>query len=144
MPRSSRSTCKAARAAPGVKAVLTGEDVRGGLEEAPPLVKFPGRGGMKLLEPHRDVLAVGRVRHVGQEVALAVADSPAAAQDAAEKIEIEYRELPVLVEVDDALAPGALQLYDAIPGNLAFDFEYGDAAKVQAAFAGAAHVMRSR
>jgi len=134
---------KAARAAPGVKAVLTGEDVRkAGFKEAPPLVKFPGRGGMKLLEPHRDVLAVGRVRHVGQEVALVVADSPAAAQDAAEKIEIEYRELPVLVEVDDALAPGALQLYDEIPGNLAFDFEYGDAAKVQAAFGEAAHVTR--
>jgi len=113
---------KAARAAPGVKAVLTGEDVRkAGFKEAPPLVKFPGRGGMKLLEPHRDVLAVGRVRHVGQEVALVVADSPAAAQDAAEKIEIEYRELPVLVEVDDALAPGALQLYDEIPGNLKVD-----------------------
>lgn len=134
---------KAARAAPGVKAVLTGEDVRkAGFKEAPPLVKFPGRGGMKLLDPHRDVLAVGRVRHVGQEVALVVADSPAAAQDAAEKIAIEYRELPVLVEVDDALAPGALQLHEGIPGNLAFDFEYGDAAKVQAAFAAAAHVTR--
>jgi carbon-monoxide dehydrogenase large subunit len=134
---------KAACAASGVKAVLTGEDVRkAGFKEAPPLVKFPGRGGMKLLDPHRDVLAVGRVRHVGQEVALVVADSPAAAQDAAERIDVEYRELPVLVEVDDALAPGALQLHDGIPGNLAFDFEYGDAAKVEAAFANAAHVTR--
>jgi carbon-monoxide dehydrogenase large subunit len=97
---------------------------------------------MKLLEPHRDALAVARVRHVGQEVALVVADSPAAAQDAAEKIEIEYRELPVLVEVDDALAPGALQLHDGIPGNLAFDFEYGDEAKVDAAFAKAGHITR--
>ncbi len=134
---------KAARAAPGVRAVLTGEDVRkAGFKEAPPLVRFPGRGGMKLLEPHRDALAVGRVRHVGQEVALVVADSPAAAQDAAEMIEIEYRDLPVLVEVDDALAPGALQLHDGISGNVAFDFEYGDEAKVEAAFANAAHVTR--
>ena len=134
---------KAARAAPGVRAVLTGDDVRkAGFKQEPPLVRYPGRGGMKLLEPHRDALAVGRVRHVGQEVALVVADSPAAAQDAAEKIEIEYRDLPAIVEVDDALAPGALQLHDNIPGNVAFDFEYGDEAKVQAAFANAAHVTR--
>ena len=134
---------KAARAAPGVKAVLTGDDVRkAGFKQEPPLVRYPGRGGMKLLDPHRDALAVGRVRHVGQEVALVVADSPAAAQDAAEKIEIEYRDLPTIVEVDDALAPGALQLHDGIPGNVAFDFEYGDEAKVQAAFAQAAHVTR--
>ena len=68
---------EAARAAPGVRAVLTGEDVRkAGFKQEPPLVRYPGRGGMKLLEPHRDALAVGRVRHVGQEVALVVADSP--------------------------------------------------------------------
>jgi len=133
----------AARAAPGVRAVLTGDDVRkAGFKQEPPLVRYPGRGGMKLLEPHRDALAVGRVRHVGQEVALVVADSPGAAQDAAEKIEIEYRDLPPIVEVDGALAPGALQLHENVPGNVAFDFEYGDEAKVQAAFAQAAHVTR--
>ena len=133
----------AARTAPGVRAVFTGEDVRkAGFKEAPPLVRYPGRGGMKLLEPHRDALAVGRVRHVGQEVALVVADSPAAAQDAAEKIAVEYRDLPAIVDVDDALAAGAPQLYPDIPGNLSFDFDYGDAAKVEAAFAAAAHVTR--
>ena len=133
----------AARAASGVRAVLTGDDVRkAGFKQEPPLVRYPGRGGMKLLEPQRDALAVGRVRHVGQEVALVVADSPGAAQDAAERIEIEYRDLPAIVEVDGALAPGALQLHENIPGNVAFDFEYGDEAKVQAAFAQAAHVTR--
>jgi aerobic carbon-monoxide dehydrogenase large subunit len=133
---------KAAVGSPGVRAVFTGEDVRkAGFKEAPPLVRFPGKGGMKLLEPHRDALAVGRVRHVGQEVALVVADSPAAAA-AAETIELAYRDLPAIVDVDDALAPGALQLHDGIPGNVAFDFEYGDAAKVEAAFAAAAHVTR--
>jgi carbon-monoxide dehydrogenase large subunit len=133
----------AALAAPGVKAVLTGEDThRAGFKDAPPIVRYPGRGGMKLLEPHRDTLAFGRVRHVGQEVALVVADSPAAAQDAAELIEVEYRELPPIVEADQALATGAVQLYDHIPGNLAYDFEYGDDAAVKAAFAGAAHVTR--
>jgi carbon-monoxide dehydrogenase large subunit len=134
---------KAALAAPGVKAVFTGDDVRkAGFKEAPPLVRYPGKGGMKMLEPHRDALAVGRVRHVGQEVALVVADSPAAAQDAAERIAVEYRELPVIIDADAALAPGAPQLYDHIPGNLAFDFEYGDEAKVEAAFTKAAHVTR--
>ncbi|HSD53100.1 MAG TPA: xanthine dehydrogenase family protein molybdopterin-binding subunit [Burkholderiales bacterium] len=134
---------EAARASPGVKIVFTGDDVRkAGFKPAPPLVRYPGRGGMKMLEPHRDALAVGRVRHVGQEVALVVAESPAAAQDAAERIAIEYRELPVIVDADAALAPGAPQLYDDIPGNLAFDFEYGDEVKVEAAFARAAHVTR--
>jgi carbon-monoxide dehydrogenase large subunit len=133
----------AALAAPGVRLVLTGEDiVKAGFGVEPPLVRYPGKGGMKLAEPHRHALAVGRVRHVGQEVAFVVAESPAAAQDAAEAIAIEYRDLPVLVEVDDALEPGAPQLYADIPGNLAFDFEYGDAAKVDAAFAQAAHVTR--
>jgi len=133
----------AALASPGVRAVLTGEDVRkAGFKEAPPLVRYPGRGGMKLLEPHRDALAVGRVRHVGQEVALVVADTAAGAQDAAEKIAVEYRDLPALVGVDEALAPGALELHENVPGNLAFDFEYGDAAKTEAAFAAAAHVTR--
>lgn len=132
-----------ARAAPGVRAVFTGEDiVQAGFGVEPPLVRYPGKGGRKLAEPRRDALAVGRVRHVGQEVAFVVADSAAAAQDAAEAIVIDYRDLPVLVEVDDALAPGAPQLYGDIPGNLAFDFEYGDAAKVEAAFGQAAHITR--
>jgi carbon-monoxide dehydrogenase large subunit len=134
---------RAALSSPGVRLVLTGEDVRkAGFKAAPPFVRYPGRGGMILRDPHRDVLAVGRARHVGQEVALVVADSPAAAQDAAERIAVEYRDLPVIVEVDDALAPGAPRLHDDIPGNLAFDYEYGDAASTDAAFAAAAHVTR--
>ena len=71
-----------ALAAPGVVAVLTGEDTAlAGFKVAPPLVKFPGRGGAALKVPHRDVLARERVRFVGQEVAMVVAASAAAAQD---------------------------------------------------------------
>ena len=122
--------------------MLTGEDCGGrGFKDAPPLVKFPGRGGMTLLVPHRDVLALGRVRFVGQEVALALADSPAAAQDAAEKIEVEYRELPVVVGVDAALAPGAPRLHADIPGNLASTSSTATRRR-PAAFARAAHVTR--
>jgi len=132
-----------ALAAPGVVAVLTGEDTaRAGFKVAPPLVKFPGRGGAALKVPHRDVLARERVRFVGQEVAMVVATSAAAAQDGAEAIEVEYRDLPPVVDEEAALAPGAPQLHADIPGNLCFDFEYGDEAKTTQAFAQAAHVTQ--
>lgn len=129
--------------APGVVAVLTGEDTaKAGFRTPPPAVKFPGRDGMTLKVPHRDVLARGRVHHVGQEVALVIAETALAAQDALELIEVEYRELPTVVDAEAALAPGAPQLHENVPGNLAFDFEYGDAAKTDEAFARAAHVTR--
>jgi len=133
----------AAASAPGVLAVLTGEDTaQAGFRTPPPAVKFPGRDGMALKVPHRDVLARGRVRHVGQEVALVIADTALAAQDAVELIQVEYDELPAVVEVDAALAPGAPLVHDDVPGNLVFDYEYGDAAKTDEAFARAAHVTR--
>ncbi|MGH8634285.1 MAG: xanthine dehydrogenase family protein molybdopterin-binding subunit, partial [Burkholderiales bacterium] len=132
-----------ALAAPGILAVLTGADTtRAGFKVAPPLVKFPGKGGAALKVPHRDVLASGRVRFVGQEVAMVVATSAAAAQDGAEAIEVEYRDLPPVVDEEAALAPGAPQLHADIPGNLCFDYEYGDEAKTAQAFARAAHVTR--
>jgi carbon-monoxide dehydrogenase large subunit len=138
-----RVETKAAAASAGVVAVFTGKDTEH-FKDPPPLVRYPGRGGMKLLEPHRHVLAVGRVRHVGQEVALVVADTPEHAQDAAEMIEVEYRDLPVVVEVEDALASGATQLYAGIAGNVAFDFEYGNEVAVNEALSRAAHVTRIR
>ncbi len=132
-----------ALAAPGVVAVFTGADTaKANFKVAPALVKFPGRGGTALKMPHRDVLANGRVRFVGQEVALVVAESAAAAQDAAEAIEIGYRDLPLVVDAVEALAPGAPLLHADIPGNLCFDFEYGDEAATTEAFARAAHVTR--
>lgn len=132
-----------ARAAAGVVAVLTGEDTaRAGYGSPAPLVRYPGKGGSAIKVPQRDLLARDRVRYVGQEIALVVATSPLAAQDAVERIAIEYRELPAVVDERAALAPGAPQLYDDIPGNLCFEFDYGDAAKTAAAFAGAAHVVR--
>ena len=134
---------EAARKSPGVVAVLTGVDsAKAGFKSPPPLVKYPGKGGMALKVPHRDVLANGQVRFVGQEVALVVANTVAAAQDAVEKIEVVYRDLPVVVDAEAALAAGAPQLHAGIPGNLAFDYEYGDAAKTETAFAQAAHITR--
>jgi len=134
---------KSAQSSPGVVAVFTGVDtVKAGFKSSPNIARYPGRGGMLIKVPHRDGLASGRVRHVGQEVAFVVATSALAAQDAAEKIEIEYRELPVVVDAEAALAPGAEQLYPDIPGNLCFDYEYGDEGKTNEVFAQAAHVTR--
>ncbi|TMH19981.1 MAG: xanthine dehydrogenase family protein molybdopterin-binding subunit, partial [Betaproteobacteria bacterium] len=132
-----------ALASSGVVAVLTGADTaKAGFKSTPQLARYPGRGGATIKVPHRDGLANGRVRFVGQEVALVVAKTALAAQDAAEKIEVEYRDLPAVVDAEEALAPGAEQLYPEIPGNLCFDYEYGDEAKTDEAFAQAAHVTR--
>ena len=129
----------AASAAPGVRAILTGADT-------PPrtqtLLPFAGRMGQKLLAPPRPALAQDRVRFVGEPIALIVADTPAAAQDAAELIQAEYEGLPAAASAKAALALGAPTLHDSVPGNLCFDFEYGDAAATQAAFAAAAHTVR--
>jgi len=130
-------------ASSGVVAVFTGADTaRAGFKSTPQLARYPGRGGATIKVPHRDGLANGRVRFVGQEIALVVAETALAAQDAAEKIEVEYRDLPAVVDAAEALAPGAEQLYPQIPGNLCFDYEYGDEAGTEAAFARAAHVTR--
>src|SRR3954467_14162357 len=126
---------------PGVVRVFTGEDVAY-LKTTPPQVKYPGRGGVHLKVPERPVLARERVRYVGQEVALVVASSPAAAQDAAEAIEIDYEDLPVVVDGAAALKDGAPLLPENVPGNLAFDYDYGDEAACAAAFAAAAHITR--
>jgi aerobic carbon-monoxide dehydrogenase large subunit len=130
-----------ARAASGVVAIFTGEDVKH-FKTPPPQVKFPGRGGVPIKVPERPTLARERVRYVGQEVALVVATSPAAAQDAVELIEVEYRELPAVVDGAAALASAAPQLHESVPGNVAFDFEYGNETAAAEAFAEAAHVTR--
>ncbi len=126
---------------PGVVAVFTGQDTAE-FKTPPPMVRFPGRGGAMLKVPHRDILARGRVRYVGQEIALVVATSAPAAQDAAERLDIEYRELPAVVDAEEALRAGAPLLHDDIPGNLCFDYEYGDEKAAEEAFARAAHVAR--
>ncbi len=126
---------------PGVIAVFTGEDTAH-FKTPPPMVTYPGRGGAMIKAPHREVIARKRVRYVGQEVALVVATSAVAAQDAAEAIDVEYRDLPAVLDARAALEPGAPLLHDEIPGNLSFDFEYGDEQATAAAFARAAHVTR--
>ena len=132
----------AARAAPGVVAVLTAADMlAAGFSRGQAFVPFKGRGGA-IKSPASPALANGRVRFVGEPVALVVAETAHAAQDALELIAVEYDDLPAVVDGHAALEPGAPVLHDAVPGNLCFDFEYGDGAATAAAFATAAHVVR--
>ena len=133
----------AARAVPGVLAVLAGADVVAAAFKTPPAILFmKGKGGSAFKLPHRHALAHERVRFVGEPVALVVAESEAAAQDGAERIAIEYRDLEPAITAEDALAAGAPQLHSDVPGNLAMEYEYGALAPVEAAFANAAHVAR--
>jgi carbon-monoxide dehydrogenase large subunit len=128
---------------PGVLAVLTGADVEAaGLKPLPAAAPMKGRGGADQLAPRRPTLAQGRVRYVGDPVALVVAESAAAAQDAAEAVAVEYRDLPAVIDAHAALAKGAPQLFENIPGNLVLDFEGGNAAATDAAFKSAARVVR--
>jgi len=126
----------AATRAPGVLAVLTGRDVAdAGFATVPPIQPPPGRGGQKILVPERPVLARDRVRFVGEEVAVVVAETPGAARDAVDLIEVEYEDLPVLIGPEHAMAVGAIQIHDNIPGNVCFDFDYGDEKLTAEAFA---------
>ena len=128
---------------PGVRHVLTGTDFAGkGFKTLPSLITFPGRGGFKLLQPARLPLAHERVRYGGEPVAMVLADTFTQALDATEAIEVEYEELPVVIDVERATAPGAPLVYDHIAGNVCFDFEYGDEAKTEGLFARAAHVVK--
>jgi len=134
-----------AREHPGVARVYTGEDaLRAGYDKFFVIVNWPGRGGEHMKKPARPSLASGKVRHVGDAVAMIVADSPVAAQDAAELVSVEYRDLPAVVTVEEALAEGAPLLHEDAPGNLAFDFEGGNEDEVKAALGNAAHVTRAR
>ena len=133
----------AARARKGVHLVLTGEDyAASGWKSLPGGVTYEGVGGQKQKKPFWPALAGGKVLYVGQPVALVVADSAALAQDASEDIAVEYRELAPVVGFDAAVRTGAAQLHADIPGNLAFEYDTGDRAAVEAAFAQAAHVSR--
>ena len=130
---------QAAGEADGVRLVLTADDLaQAGITEGMPALLVENRDGSMGAAPKRPLLAEGRVRFVGEAIALVVAESLDAARDAAELIEVEYDSLPVHLE----RAPGGQALHDAAPENRAFDFGMGDADAVEAALAGSAHVVR--
>ena len=131
----------AALARAGVLAVFTGDDI-GELKSLPAALPAKGRGGTELINPGRPALAQGRVRFAGDAVAIVVAESAALAQDAAELVAVDYRDLPAVVTAQAAVAPGAPRVHDAVPGNVVLDYEAGDEAKARAAFEAAARVVK--
>ncbi len=133
----------AAREAPGVVAVYTAADLASqNYATLPTLVHYKGVGGQAIKLPPRSVLASDKVRFVGEEIALVVASSPLAALDAVEMVMVDYEELPAVAHPLDAVATGAALVHDSIPGNVCFEFDYGDAAATAAAIASAKHVTK--
>ena len=125
----------AAKAAPGVVAVFTGDDLEG--VGGVPCGFAPDGGPMN--EPPRPVLAQGKVRFVGDMVALVVAETLEQAKDAAELIAPDYEELPAAISMKEAQAEGAPRLHD-LPDNSCFQWGIGDAEATDAVFAKADHV----
>jgi aerobic carbon-monoxide dehydrogenase large subunit len=138
-----RIDTNAARKAPGVLLVFTGEDVKkAGFGDVPCLVPLDNRDGTPRGDTPRPMLAQGRVRHVGDPVALVVAETLEQAKDASELIEVDYAERPHVVGTYEAAQPGAPLVHDHIRNNIVFDWAMGDAAATDAAFAKAAKVVK--
>ncbi len=133
----------AARNLPGVLGVYTGADLAAaGYGSLKCLLPATNHDGTPMHQPAWPALATDRVRHVGDPVAFVVAESLAQAKDAAEAVEVDIEPLPAVTDAKEAVKPGAPLLYDDVPNNVAADFHYGDSAKVDDAFARAAHVTR--
>lgn len=134
---------RAAKAAPGVVAVFTGADMAADTVGSLPCGwQIHSRDGSPMVEPPHPPLVPDQVRHVGDQVAVIVAESLYQAKDAAELLEIDYTELPVVTATPRAVAENAPQVWEQAPGNLCFDWEIGDQAAVAAAFANARHIAK--
>jgi carbon-monoxide dehydrogenase large subunit len=132
---------EAARAAPGVLAVLTAEDARAdGISRLRPSVEANAQTGEKFAFEPQPVLAEGKVRYVGEPVALIVAETRAQALDAADQLVVDYVPLPAVTTATAARAPGAPEISSDVPNNVCLDWRTGDPAAVDATFAAAAHV----
>ncbi len=132
----------AARAAPGILGVFTAADLAAdGMPDLPAGVELARPDGAKVPQT-RPILARERVRFVGEPVVLVVAESVAAATEAAERVAVEYEPLPAVATSREALAPGAAAVWEAAPDNIGFLWKRGDADAVEAALRSAAHVTR--
>jgi aerobic carbon-monoxide dehydrogenase large subunit len=137
----------AARAAPGVLAVFTSVDLKGaGIQPIPswtrtPPFRFLNVDGSEMPLAEQYPLATDRVRYVGEPVALVVAETLTQARDGAELVEVAYRPLPAVIEVDAALADDAPVLWPELSSNRSFRWQAGDQEAVAAQLRGAAHVV---
>jgi len=130
----------AAEAAPGVHAVFTGPDMEG-VGGVPTGWLIHSKDGSPMVEPAHPPMAVGKVRHVGEIVAIVVAETRDQAREAAALIDIDYQELPAVASLAAARADGAPKVWDEADGNLCYDWEVGDRAAAEEAIAGAAHTV---
>ncbi|MPY75440.1 MAG: molybdopterin-dependent oxidoreductase [Alphaproteobacteria bacterium] len=133
----------AALAVPGVVAVLTGADLAAdgvGILQAPAALK--GRKGEPIHNPAQLAISADKARHVGDTVAMVLAETDAAAREGAAAVDVDYAALPSVTSAVEALAAGSPRVWDELPSNLAVDWETGNKAAVDAAFASAAHVAR--
>ncbi len=130
----------AAEAAPGVHAVFTGADMEhvGGV---PTGWLIHSKDGSPMVEPKHPAMAVGKVRHVGEIVAIVVAETRDQAREAAALIDVDYQDLPAVASLEAARADGAPKVWDEAAGNLCYDWEVGDRAAAEAAIDGAAHTV---
>jgi carbon-monoxide dehydrogenase large subunit len=132
-----------AKAMPGVLGIWTGEDmVAAGYGNFVSRMPLKSKDGSALLQSSKPILAVGKVRFVGDPIAVVVAETLAQAKDAAEAVSVDIDPLPAVTRAADAIKPGAPQLYDSVPNNMVLDYHYGDTAKVDEAFAKAAHTVK--
>ncbi|MGC2714996.1 MAG: xanthine dehydrogenase family protein molybdopterin-binding subunit [Pseudolabrys sp.] len=135
----------AAKAAPGVLAVITAADWKtAGLGELPSHGGLKRRDGSPMFKPSYPVLADDRVRWVGDPVAFVVAETQAQAADAAELIAVDYEPLPAVVSTAKAIEPDAAKVWDGCADNISFVELIGDKAATDAAFAKAAHIVKHR
>jgi carbon-monoxide dehydrogenase large subunit len=137
-----RIDSKAAESVRGVVAVFTGSDMAAdGVGGLPCGWGITQKDGSQMAEPVHTPLARETVHCIGDQVAVVLAVSRAIARDAAELIEVDYEELPAVTDLIAASQPDAPQVWPNAPGNICFDWEIGDAAAVDRAFAGAAHIV---
>jgi aerobic carbon-monoxide dehydrogenase large subunit len=142
-----------AAAMPGVLGVFAGQDcLADGLSPIPhsPVpstrydLKLTGPGGGPIFVGPQMLLPVDKVRHVGEAVAMSVAETAAQAQDAAEAVAVRYEELPWAAQVQDAMMPGAPAVWDEAPDNVLVDTAFGDAEAIEQAFAAADHIIEMK
>jgi aerobic carbon-monoxide dehydrogenase large subunit len=131
-----------AKAMPGVLAIYTGHDLAAaGLKKMGAGMSFKQRDGSDMPKPVQSVLAIDKVRYVGDPVAIVIAETRYQARDAAEAVVLDIEQLPAVTSAKESVKPGAPQLWDATPGNVVLDFHHGETAAVDKAMAEAARVV---
>jgi carbon-monoxide dehydrogenase large subunit len=133
----------AAKAMPGVLAVITGADLQAdGIGGLPCAIPLNNRDGSKRADVPHPVLAIQQVRHVGDPVVFIVAETHQAGRDALEAVMVDYDLLPSVTDLGAAMDAGQPQVWDSVPSNRCFDWETGDKARTDELFGQAAHVTR--